>query len=183
MTSYTSDTGLNDGRPHVVTYVRVGDTVSVFVDDEEPTLVGGGGAGPRGEFDVRFGSQLFAVFGYTGDISEIRFYDGQLTTEEVLVIQEELRVRYTNVPPVAAAEDYVVQEDVPLNVLADAGVLANNRDPDGDAFTAVLVAPPRNGQITLGTDGGLSSPLMPTSWDKMFSLASPMTDFSPEKQL
>ncbi|MDH3793206.1 MAG: cadherin-like domain-containing protein, partial [Rhodospirillales bacterium] len=57
-----------------------------------------------------------------------------------------------NLPPVAVDDAYTTDEDTPLNVAA-AGVLANDSDPNGDSITAVLVAGPARGSVTLNTDG------------------------------
>ena len=46
-----------------------------------------------------------------------------------------------NRPPVAVADSYSTNEDTPLTVPAP-GVLGNDSDPDGDPFTAGLVAGP-----------------------------------------
>jgi VCBS repeat-containing protein len=43
--------------------------------------------------------------------------------------------------------------DAPLVVSAQDGVLANNTDGDDDALTAVKVADPSNGSVTLNSDG------------------------------
>ena len=61
-----------------------------------------------------------------------------------------------NVRPLAAAETYGTSEDTTLNVNAAAGVLANDTDADGDAMTAVLVAGPSSGSLTLNSNGSFS---------------------------
>ncbi|HEY0866715.1 MAG TPA: cadherin-like domain-containing protein [Fimbriimonas sp.] len=60
-----------------------------------------------------------------------------------------------NVSPVAASDAYATDEDQTLTVQASAGVLANDRDPNGDALTALLVtAPPAGaGILALDADG------------------------------
>ena len=55
-----------------------------------------------------------------------------------------------NVAPVAADDGYATAEDTPLSI-AKPGVLAN--DTDLDDLTAVLVAGPANGILTLNADG------------------------------
>lgn len=56
-------------------------------------------------------------------------------------------------PPLAAADAYSVVAPGPLVVLAAAGVLKNDADPDGRALTAVADAAPANGTLTLAADG------------------------------
>jgi len=41
-------------------------------------------------------------------------------------------------------------------VAAEAGLLANDLDSDGDTLTAVLVSPPTNGTVTIGGDGAFT---------------------------
>ena len=66
-----------------------------------------------------------------------------------------LTVLPSNDPPVAIADTFSVLEDAPLNLDAP-GVLANDGDPDGDALTSVLVAPPSNGTLILELDGSFA---------------------------
>ncbi len=54
--------------------------------------------------------------------------------------------------PVATADAYTVDESHVLDVPAP-GVLANDRDADGDALSAVLDAAPAHGAVTLADDG------------------------------
>ena len=58
-----------------------------------------------------------------------------------------------NTLPVAQDDVYDVDEDGVLTVDAANGVLANDSDADGDTLTAVLVAPPQHGTLTLNPDG------------------------------
>jgi VCBS repeat-containing protein len=57
-----------------------------------------------------------------------------------------------NAAPVGTNDSYAVDEDVTLVVTAS-GVLVNDSDDDGDTLTAVLVAGPTNGSLTLNSDG------------------------------
>jgi Ca2+-binding RTX toxin-like protein len=57
-----------------------------------------------------------------------------------------------NSAPVGANDSYSVNEDATLTI-AGLGVLANDEDEDGDALTAILVAGPTNGTLTLNADG------------------------------
>ncbi|PWB65683.1 MAG: hypothetical protein C3F17_03415 [Bradyrhizobiaceae bacterium] len=67
--------------------------------------------------------------------------------------------RLTIVPvndaPVVRNDGYTTAEDQAL-VVAGPGVLANDSDVDGDALTAVLVAGPSHGTLTLDPDGAFS---------------------------
>src|SRR5207248_2493085 len=66
-----------------------------------------------------------------------------------------ITITAVNDAPVAANDSYATNEDTPLSVAAP-GVLANDTDVDGDALTAVVVASPSHGVLTLNADGGFS---------------------------
>ena len=61
----------------------------------------------------------------------------------------------TNEAPVAAADSYATDQDVPLSVPAP-GVLGNDTDGDGNSLTASLVSGATNGALTLNPDGSFS---------------------------
>ncbi|MCH8185482.1 MAG: cadherin-like domain-containing protein, partial [Chloroflexi bacterium] len=61
-----------------------------------------------------------------------------------------------NVAPAAADDAYAVSAGETLVIDAASGVLANDSDPEGDALTAVLVAGPASGTLTLNADGSFS---------------------------
>ena len=75
--------------------------------------------------------------------------DGNGGTDEGRVT---VTVSSVNDPPVAVDDKYGTDEDKPLSVAAP-GVLENDRDPDGDVLTAVLVSSSDNGRVTLNSDG------------------------------
>ncbi|GGY69423.1 hypothetical protein GCM10011613_12200 [Cellvibrio zantedeschiae] len=58
-----------------------------------------------------------------------------------------------NVAPVSAPDTYSVAEGGTLSVAIGAGVLANDSDANTDPLTAVLVAGPTNGSLSLNADG------------------------------
>jgi len=66
-----------------------------------------------------------------------------------------ITVNASNDPPVAAADAYSTDEDVPLNVAAP-GVLANDSDVDGDALSALTPVGPSNGALLLNADGSFT---------------------------
>ncbi|MEX2189045.1 MAG: Ig-like domain-containing protein, partial [Pirellulales bacterium] len=61
-----------------------------------------------------------------------------------------------NEPAVATNDAYSATEDAPQTVLAAAGVLANDSDPEMDPLVAQLVAQPANGSVTLAPDGAFT---------------------------
>lgn len=65
-------------------------------------------------------------------------------------------VTATNTAPVTAADSYTLQEDSSITVSAADGVLKNDSDPQGSAITAVLVAAPQNGTVSLNANGSFN---------------------------
>ena len=66
-----------------------------------------------------------------------------------------ITVNEVNHAPVAAPDHYTVAEDGTLSEAA-AGVLANDTDSNSHPLTAVLVAGPEHGTLTLGADGSFT---------------------------
>ena len=78
--------------------------------------------------------------------------DGTLSSEPITVT---IAVNPLADAPVAAADEYAVNEDETLTVDLP-GVLANDTDADGDPLTATVVTGPANGTLTLNADGSFS---------------------------
>lgn len=78
--------------------------------------------------------------------------DGQLDSAVATV---SITVNPVNDNPAAINDEYTIEEDTTLDVIPP-GVLGNDTDPDGDLLSAILVAPPQNGTLTLNADGSLS---------------------------
>jgi hypothetical protein len=51
---------------------------------------------------------------------------------------------------------YITEQDLPLDVPAASGVLANDQDADGNAISAVLVNLPSKGILMLNSDGSFT---------------------------
>src|SRR6185503_13259567 len=64
-------------------------------------------------------------------------------------------VNPVNDTPVAADDNYSVNEDTALNVGAP-GVLANDSDIDGDTLNPILVSGPTHGNLTLNANGSFN---------------------------
>ena len=67
-----------------------------------------------------------------------------------------LTIAPVNDAPASAADRYQVAEDVELVVALVDGVLANDRDADGDALTATVVDSTRWGSVNLSSNGGFT---------------------------
>ncbi|MCG8607105.1 tandem-95 repeat protein [bacterium] len=75
-----------------------------------------------------------------------------------LVIDSDKNVTATflpNNPPIVLDDSLIVDEDTILSVPAP-GVLANDRDPDGDVLVASAVSRPAHGSLSLSNDGSLT---------------------------
>jgi VCBS repeat-containing protein len=82
-----------------------------------------------------------------------RASDGTMTSDPVTVT---LLVEAVNDAPLATADSYQADENVPLRIAATAGVLANDADPEGFDLQAVLQTGPAHGTLTLSADGGFT---------------------------
>ena len=81
-----------------------------------------------------------------------RASDGSATSGVATV---QIIVAAVNDVPVARDDTYSTNEDTPLTVAAP-GIVGNDTDADGGALTAVLVAGPAHGTLTLNADGSLT---------------------------
>ena len=61
--------------------------------------------------EIAFGQLHSGGGGYTGDLAEVRFYDGGLDATEVDDIRQELLAYYDNSPPSAIPDSYTTFED------------------------------------------------------------------------
>ena len=66
-----------------------------------------------------------------------------------------IAVSAVNDAPVAANNSYTKNEDATLTIAAP-GVLGNDTDPDGNPLTAILVAGPSHGTLTLNANGSFT---------------------------
>jgi VCBS repeat-containing protein len=81
-----------------------------------------------------------------------RASDGDLSSSLATV---NLTVTAVNDAPTAAADARTTAEDTALTVAAP-GVLANDRDPDGNPLSAVLVSGPSHGTLTFNANGSFT---------------------------
>ena len=87
---------------------------------------------------------------YNGDDSfTFRVADDDGNTDTATV---NITVTAVNDAPVAVADSYSTDEDMPLSS-APGSVLDNDTDADGDTLTAVLVSGPDDGNLVFNTDG------------------------------
>jgi large repetitive protein len=87
------------------------------------------------------------------DTFTYRATDGSLTADGVVTITINPP---QNQAPVANADTFTTNEDSPLSVTTNGGVLGNDTDPENDPRTAELVTNVTHGSLTLNSDGTFS---------------------------
>lgn len=103
---------------------------------------------PSGAFTYTPNANFFGTDSFT-----YRIYDG---TDYSNVATVTLTVAGTNDVPVAVADHYFAERSGQLTVVAAAGVLANDQDPDQQGLSAALVSGVSHGSLTLNADGSFS---------------------------
>jgi hypothetical protein len=113
------------------------------------------------EFSFQFTATLLRVYvngelevEIDGDFSNGRL--GFYNFSQAQVNYSAFTVATFNNAPAAQDEAHDINEDEELEVDAAAGVLANDSDPDADPLTALLVAGPAHGALTLNADGSFT---------------------------
>lgn len=92
--------------------------------------------------------------GYLGaDAFTYRVSDGTLESDPVTAT---LLVSEVNDPPQALSDVYEMSEDQVLVVGYEAGVLANDTDPELESLTAVLMESPQHGTLVMNPDGSFT---------------------------
>ncbi len=153
-TLYSSASGLNDGQLQVVVMSRAAESLRLFVNSGEPDSRNDVNADPRAPLDLTFGILVDGRNPFSGDLAEIRLFDGALADAEVQDLIGEIRSFYSNEAPVAVDDAFNLKEDDDLFFVTPAsGILANDADADGDPLTATLVTGPENGELGLNLDG------------------------------
>ncbi|PYR74989.1 MAG: hypothetical protein DMF87_21515, partial [Acidobacteria bacterium] len=71
------------------------------------------------------------------------------------VVTVSLTINAVNDAPVAVADSYSTNEDTPLTVAAP-GLLANDSDVEGSALTAIKMANPAHGTVTVNANGSFT---------------------------
>ena len=112
-------------------------------------LTGGPGASFTVAANLTVGDQPFGAG--VGDFDG----DTDLDVAATRPNSDNVAVLLRNRAPRADADAYVTDEDTPLAVTAP-GVIANDRDVDGDAVTAALVSGPQHGSLELAPDGSFT---------------------------
>ncbi len=148
-TVYSQANGYHDGLAHVAVLTRQGSSITLYVDNVA-THRHDASDQPRAAREIRIGA---GGLPFTGDVAEIRLYDGHLDATEVQLLTAHLLDQYLNRWPVANDDGYQVAEDQILTVGAGDGLLANDLDPEGMVLSAQVVTPAEHGRLELAPDG------------------------------
>ena len=134
----------NDSDPDV------GQTASLTAQLISPPAHGQLALSPNGTFTYTPDNN------YTGpDAFSYRATDSTSLTSNVATVTLSV-ISGPNVPPAAQPDAFAATEDTLLSIAAANGLLANDRDAEGDPFTAALVSPPTHGSLQLQADGSFS---------------------------
>jgi len=146
--------GFNDGGTHVAVFTRAGGELTLYVDGQVAATRADADTQPRAVSGFAIGSLLTRSGYYTGEIAEVRMYNGALSSDEASAATANIQAYYNNQPPTAVNDTYAVDEDFPLFfVTPGIGVLANDTDADQDPLTAQLLTPTQHGTINFNADG------------------------------
>jgi hypothetical protein len=85
---------VTDGLPHIATYVRTGDTVSLYVDGAPVVSQSALCPSARGNYNFQIGAMTSSSYFFNGDIAEIQLFDRALNSWEVMSLHEQLSAVY-----------------------------------------------------------------------------------------
>ncbi|MDG2381534.1 MAG: Ig-like domain-containing protein [Pirellulaceae bacterium] len=149
---YSAQSGLNDGAMHTATLVRQGSDLTIYVDGVNQGSRSDASSQDRSQIiDFVMGGLETSSNGFTGDIAEVRVYNGVLNSGEVSQLHTDLSSYYDNEAPVAAPDTFQLVEDGVF--FSPQSILANDVDADGDPLSAVLVSDSSHGRVSLTETG------------------------------
>ena len=137
-----SSMGFNDGQPHILTFTRTRATgvLALFVDGVLAGTTAGGMQPLTAPAQLVLGAQQTLVNFFTGDIAEVKIYDGALSDAERIGDENSLRCKYSlgpGAPPpapenlAAATSDYSVFLNWSPGVTANSYILYRATNPTG----------------------------------------------------
>ena len=152
----TAGAALTNGSWHYIAGVYDGQDFKVYIDGVlagqtadpygitdgwEPTTIGR---------DSNDGGNSWDYF--DGDIANVEIFANGLSTADIIKLGQ------ATIPstPIANPDTYSAFENTALNVSVAQGVLANDVSPNGAALSAVLVSPPAQGSLSLGSNGSFT---------------------------
>jgi|GEM_PF-1959652 len=94
ITFYSNESGLNDDAGHIAVYTRAGDQLALYIDGGVAQTAVGGNQDIRLANDFTIGRIQTGGNYYTGDIAEVRIYEGQLSPYDADGVAMDLAVTY-----------------------------------------------------------------------------------------
>lgn len=150
----TAQDNLVDGQLHTLALTRQGGSLALYVDSALAAQTDQASIVPRSRLDITIGDVQTGGFPLTGDIAEVRIFDGALSEGEVTELHAAISSLYDNSAPVANDDQYHFNEDELLIIVPSTeGVLQNDTDAEGDTLTATIVDDAENGTVALNADG------------------------------
>lgn len=91
-----SGTGFNDGQPHIFTFTRQRNTgaLALYVDGTLAGTTTGGTENLTGPANLVLGAQQTLLYFLSGDIAEVKIYDGALSDSDRMADENSLRCKY-----------------------------------------------------------------------------------------
>lgn len=145
--------GLNDGQLHVAAFTKSGSTISLYVDQQAVVTRDDADAAARANLGFTMGRLFSKQQPYSGDIAEVRIYDGALDRAEAADVVSEVRSHFNNTAPLPVDDQYTLAEDTTFFLINPPGVLQNDTDADGDPLTAEIVDAPSHGTLVFQPTG------------------------------
>ncbi len=145
------DVGIAGATANSQQWLQIG--VDGVIHDEQLTLTSPDG-GASHWYPVTY------TFVASSASTPLAFYDNagalvfpaSASGSDLLLDNVRVTIEVGNLAPVAVSDSHTTEKNVTLNVAAP-GVLSNDTDNESDPLTAVLVAGPAHGTVTLNTDG------------------------------
>ena len=152
-TIQSTSAALNAGQLNIVTFIRSGTDLLLSVNGDPDVTATGANGDARDTLELLIGSSSESQRPFTGDLAEIRFYDGALDATEIIAAQNEIEQFYGNSAPVPTDDRYELVEDTAFFSVGQPGILSNDIDLDDDTLTVELVESTSHGRLVLRTDG------------------------------
>jgi hypothetical protein len=144
-----SNAGFNDGQPHILTFTRKRTTgaLALYLDGTLAGTIIGGMQSLAAPIQLALGAQQTLVNFFTGDIAELKIYDGALSDVERTGDENYLRCKYSlgpGAPPpapenlAAATSDHSVFLNWSAGVAANSYIVYRATNPTGPYIVAGL---------------------------------------------
>jgi hypothetical protein len=127
----SSSAGFNDGQPHILTFTRKRATgvLNLYIDGAPAATTTAGTQPLTASAQLVLGAQQTLINFFTGDIAEVKIYDGALSDAERIGDENYLRCKYalgSGAPPPAPEDLAAATSDHSVFLNWSSGVAANS---------------------------------------------------------